>query len=361
MTVFRFSGTIPLHAKSSKGIHPMTDNSASQPVTPERIQRYSWGFAFPLIMKSALANGVFDALDGTTLSIQELSVKTGCSQRGISALTEALTGMELLQKVDGRYQLAEDASAFLVSGKPAYLGEYLQHLTTSILDNWLHLPESVKSGRPAISVNQESSGEEFFENLVGVLFNMNFAAAGALGNALTPRFAGKQIRILDIAAGSGVWGIGISQAIPDAEVTALDFERVLGTTRHWVERFHLLDRYRFVAGDALTADAGNGYDLVVLGHILHSEGKARSRQLLTRVFDQLKPGGTITIAEFLVNQDRTGPMTGLIFTLNMLIHTDNGTTFSFEELKGWLEEIGFVNVRTMEAPAPSPLILADKR
>lgn len=189
---------------------------------------------------------------------------------------------------------------------------------------------------------------------------MNFAAASALGKTLAVDKASHPIRVLDIAAGSGVWGIALAQHSPQVHVTAVDFERVLQTTKRCVEKFHLADRFSFVPGDVLQADAGREYDIVTLGHILHSEGAERSRQLLQRAFQQLKPGGTVAIAEFLVNKERTGPMSGLIFNINMLVHTDAGTTFSFEQLKEWLEAIGFVNVRQMEAPAPSPLVLADK-
>lgn len=332
----------------------------SQPVTPERIQRYAWAFALPLILKASVTNGIFDALDGTSLTQQELIAKTGASERGITALTEALTGMELLQIENDRYRLADDAATFLVKGKPAYLGGMLQHLTGSVLEKWLALEDVAHSGKPKISVNQENGGAEYFETFVEALFSVNFAAASALGKNLGMDKSSKPVRVLDIAAGSGVWGIGLAQHSSQVHVTAVDFERVLQTTQRCVERFHLTNQFSFVPGDALKAQSGDGYDVVTLGHILHSEGAARSHQLLQRVFQQLKPGGTVAIAEFLVNKDRTGPMNGLIFTINMLVHTDEGTTFSFEELKGWLEAIGFVNVRSVEVPAPSPLVLADK-
>jgi len=335
-------------------------NQPSQPVTPDRIQRYSWSFAFPLILKASVANGIFEALEGTSLTSQELSAKTGASIRGVAALTEALTGMELLHKEDGRYRLAEDASTFLVKGKPAYLGGMLQHLTESVMQKWLTLENTARSGKPEVSVNQESTGAEYFETFVEALFSMNFAAATVLGRVLQLEKVSKPMRVLDIAAGSGVWGIALAQYSPQITVTAVDFERVLQTTQRCVERFHLTSQFTFVPGDALKADLGTGFDVVTFGHILHSEGAKKSRQLLQRAFQQLKPGGTIAIAEFLVNKDRTGPMSGLIFTINMLVHTDEGTTYSYEELKGWLEDIGYVNVRSVEAPAPSPLVLADK-
>jgi hypothetical protein len=100
--------------------------------------------------------------------------------------------------------------------------------------------------------------------------------------------------------------------------------------------------------------------VATLGHILHSEGEARSKALLKKTFHALASGGTIAVAEFLVNADRTGPMSGLSFAVNMLVNTDCGDTFSFEEISAWLGEAGFVNARTLATHGPSPLILATK-
>src|SRR5438067_529370 len=108
------------------------------------------------------------------------------------------------------------------------------------------------------------------------------------------------------------------------------------------------------------ADFGKGYDIATLGHILHSEGEQRSRQLLKKTFDALKSGGTIAIAEWLVNDRRTEPTHSLMFAVQMLVNTERGDTFSFNEIKTWLQEAGFKKVRKLEAPGPSPLILATK-
>jgi len=110
----------------------------------------------------------------------------------------------------------------------------------------------------------------------------------------------------------------------------------------------------------LEADFGSGYDIATLGHILHSEGEERSRQLLKKTFRALKSGGTIAIAEWLVNDERTQPLPPLMFAVQMLVNTEKGDTFSFNEIKSWLEEAGFRKVRKLEAPGPSALILATK-
>ena len=125
-----------------------------------------------------------------------------------------------------------------------------------------------------------------------------------------------------------------------------------------VRKFGLSDRFSYIEGDVLKADFGNGYAIATLGHILHTEGVERSRKLLKKTFSALKSMGTIAIGEWLVNDERTEPVAGLIFAVNMLVHSEQGDTFSFNEIKSWLEEAGFKNAHTVEAPGPSPLVLA---
>jgi hypothetical protein len=117
---------------------------------------------------------------------------------------------------------------------------------------------------------------------------------------------------------------------------------------------------RLVAGDLFSVDFGGPHQVAVVGQILHSEGVERSRALLRRTHAALAPGGTIAIAEFLVDADRRGPLRGLVFAVNMVVNTPFGGTYSFEEIAGWLTEAGFVEPRLLRAPGPAPLILATR-
>jgi ubiquinone/menaquinone biosynthesis C-methylase UbiE len=329
--------------------------------TPERILKMMWAFAPPLLIDAAVENRLFDALDANPLAPEQLAAATGASERGTVALADALVGLELLRKDEqGRYQLTPESAAFLVHGKPAFQGRIFQHTKSHIIPGWLQLSEAVKSGRPAAPVNEQEQGAAFFEQFVEALFPMAYPAATALAAHLKVAETKEQITVLDIAAGSGVWGIALAQASPLVQVTVVDWERVLSTTKRMVARFNLQDRFRFVPGDVLQADFGRNYAVATLGHILHSEGVERSRALLRRVCDALRPGGTIAIAEFLVNADRTGPAQGLIFGVNMLVHTEQGGTYSFEEISDWLREAGFKDMNLLDAPGPSPLVLAHK-
>jgi SAM-dependent methyltransferase len=334
-----------------------TVSAPSAPVTPKKIAELAWGYAAPLILEAAIRNRVFDSLDSGPKTIEEVHAATGASTRGLSAVMNALCGLELLDKdAQGRYSLTPESSTFLVSTKPSFFGGLLLHTSEQLLPKWLHLTEIVRTGKPASSVNQEKAGAEFFEQFVADIFPMSYPSALALATALHL----SKDNVLDLAAGSGVWGIALAQSGPGVRVTAVDWPDVLPVTKRTVARFELEDRFNFIPGDLLSADFGSGYTVATLGHILHSEGEERGRKLLAKVFAALAPGGTIAIAEFLVNADRKGPVTPLFFAVNMLVNTDDGSTWSFEEISEWLLAAGFTNPRQLDCPGPSPLILATK-
>lgn len=329
-------------------------------VTPERIMQMAWGYSAPLILEAAIRNKVFDTLDSGPKTVEEVSAATGASTRGLRAIMNALVGFEFLKSNGGKYELTPESSKFLVTTKPTFFGGMIAHTSGQLIPNWLHLTDVVKTGKPASAVNEEGDGSAFFQELVPNIFVMSYGAAQALAKHLNIGDAGGTFRVLDIGAGSGVWGIAVGQSSPRVHVTAVDWPGVLPIAQKTAAKFGLGDRYDVIPGDLATADFGKGYDLITIGHIFHSEGVERSKKLLKKCFDALAPGGTIAIQEFLVNSERTGPPMGLIFAVNMLINTEKGDTWSFEEIAGWLKEVGFVNPRTIEAPGPSPLILAGK-
>jgi ubiquinone/menaquinone biosynthesis C-methylase UbiE len=335
--------------------------SSQPPVTPERIMQLVWGYASPLILEAAIRHRVFDVLDGGPKTADEVEDATGASARGLSAVMNALVGLNFLTKdPQGRYALTAESAAFLVSTKPGFQGGLILHCSEQLIPKWLRLNEIVATGRPAQAVNQEPLGGDFFHKFVEDIFPMSYASAQKLAAALVLDGSGQPLSVLDLAAGSGVWGIALAQSSQLVHVTAVDWPEVIPVTRKTVARFGLMKRFQFVAGDLLAADFGRNHAIATLGHILHSEGEERSRALLRKTFAALASGGTIAVAEFLVNDERTEPLVGLLFAVNMLVNTDCGDTFSLREISAWLAEAGFVNPRTLEAPGPSPLILATK-
>jgi len=330
-------------------------------VTPERILQMMWGYAPPIILATAARHRIFDVLEKGPKTAAEIASLTGTNERGVRSVVNALVGLQFLAKHGkDRYGLTPESASFLVSGKPGYLGIMMQHVGRDLVPHWLELPDAVQHGRPVRPFNQEKEGAEFFEQLVVGLFALSHTAAQMVGKALSVGSAQRPLKILDIGAGSGVWGIGIAQQSPGSTITAVDWPNVLEVTKRFAAEHGMADRFSYISGDMSKVDFGAGHDVAILGHILHSEGEQNSRELLKKIANALAPGGRIAIAEFLVNDDRTGPPMGLFFAINMLVNTDDGDTFSFEEISQWLAEAGFTNPRKIEPGGPASVIVAQR-
>ena len=335
--------------------------SKKDQVTPERLMQFGFAYAPPLIIGAAVSNKVFDSLASGAKTVAQISKETGAPIRGLRAITNALVGLELLKK-DRRekYSLTPESTAFLLSDRLSTQAGFFGTILPQLISRWLRLADVVRDGQPAVAVNQETEGTEFFSQLVENIIPMSYPSAQALGDHLKVSKAKNDIRVLDLAAGSGIWGIAVAQKSPRVRVTAVDWAGMIPTTKRITRKFGVADRFQFIEGDLLEANFGTGYNIATLGHILHSEGEERSRRLLKKTFRALKSGGTIAIAEWLVNDERTEPLPSLMFAVQMLVNTEKGDTFSFNEIKSWLEEAGFKKVCKLEAPGPSPLILATK-
>jgi hypothetical protein len=247
----------------------------------------AWGYAPGLIIGAALQHGYFDALASRSMTAAEMATVTETSERGAVAILEALAGIGLLAyDRDRRFVLTPESETFLLSGRPGFLGPFFANQAREIIPRWLSINEVIKTGKPSIEVNEESQGAEFFTRLVEAIFTLSFPAATVLARSLDlpPETV---LKVLDIAAGSGVWGIAVAKVFPNASIAAADWEGVLPVTKRVAERHGVADRMSYIPGDIDESDFGTGYDLATLGHILHSEGEARSRRLLQRVHDAL--------------------------------------------------------------------------
>lgn len=343
--------------KKGKQLKKGRSRGKAAPVSPGRVMEMVWDFARPMLAEAAVQLGVFDAMDAGAATAPQIAEKTGASGRGIEALLDGLVGAGLITRRGSRFKMAPDTAAFLVHGKPSFLGGLHQHVSRQLIGSWMNLAECVRTGKPGKPVNQEQDGGEFFSQFVEDIFNMSFPSASAAAEALV---AGKKgpISVLDIAAGSGVWGIAMASKNADVRVTAVDWPQVIPVTRRVAQRHGLAERFSYTEGDISQADLGSGHQIATLGHILHSEGEARSRRLLERVHQAMAPGGTIVIGEFVVEEGRQGPSVPLIFAVNMLVNTDAGSTYTFKQIASWLKDAGFKRPRPLPVPGPWPLVLA---
>ncbi len=328
-----------------------------------RLMQMSWGFAAPLMVEAAGQIGLFDLLEREPQTIDQVAAATGTSARGLAVLMQALAGLQLIRRDDaGRFALTAESAAFLVSSKPeTNLSGLFRHVRTQLIPNWLNLAEAVRTGGPASRRSEQpSKGGAHFAAFVEGLLPLGWPAASALADHLRIEEGDGEPSVLDIGAGSGVYSIPFALRSRRVRITAVDLPEVLQVTQRMAEHYGIGDRLRTIAGDMAAVEFGRGYRVATLGQILHSQGAAENRALLKKTFDAVAPGGVIAIAEFLVDADRSGPLSSLIFAANMLVNTESGSTYSFDEIRGWLEQAGFAQIRTLDVPGPSPLILATR-
>src|SRR5581483_9765504 len=196
----------------------MTSKPANSP-TPERLMQMAWGYSAPLIIEAAVENNVFDLLADSPKTIPALAKSSGASVRGLTAILNALVGFQLLKRSGARYSLTPESAAFLVSNQPGSLAKFFRHVSTMLIPHWLHLGKSVKTGNPSLPVNNQSRGAEFFAEFVESLFPLSYPAARMLGTHLGIPATKKEFSVLDLAAGSGVWGIAQAQLSPLVTLT----------------------------------------------------------------------------------------------------------------------------------------------
>lgn len=327
---------------------------------PDRIMQFAWGFALTQTLTTAIQLDLFTAIAQGRNTLRDLSA-AAVRPEAIGRVLDVMIGAGLVLRRGDRYSLAPDAEQFLVRGKPSFLGDFVVFHQNHIAPKWTQLTEVVRSGRPAQAVDRPEEGIPLWHQLVDSLFAVNFMAAQTLGRELAKLHPQGPIQLLDVACGSGVWGIGAALVEPRVTVTAYDLPATLQHTARMVDRHKLDDRFEWIEGDLRETNPGSAmFDAAVLGHICHSEGPEHTPNLLAQMYKALKPGGTLAIAEFVPDDDRNGPLRALVFGINMLVNTTDGDVFTLAQYRRWLEEAGFKDVRTLEAEAPSPLILATR-
>jgi len=335
--------------------------STNQPeVTPQLIMQHLWMARGAQVLVAGVELDIFTHIHNGKQTAKEIARAADANPRATERLLNALVGMDYLEQKKGNYSLAPVTEAFLVKGKETYMGGMVNETKMTWMQ-WANLTEAIKSGRPFKAVDTETDGKEFFPKLVEAIFPMSYGnSRNAV--AMLPAKTLKRIKtILDVAAGSAAWSLAFAQAIPDARVTVVDYPEVTPVARRFTEAFGVADRYDYLEGNLREIDFGrNRYDLIILGHIIHSEGEKWGKKLIKKAYRALNDGGLLLIADMIPNDTRTGPPLPLLFGLNMLVHTENGDVFTMREYREWLKATGFKKVSTLEANGPSPLILATK-
>jgi ubiquinone/menaquinone biosynthesis C-methylase UbiE len=293
-------------------------------------------------LKAALELEVFTAIGEGNTTAADIAKRCQASERGTRILCDFLTVMGMLTKDGVTYSLTPDSAFFLDKRSPAYLGGTTAFLGSPMLtDGARYMADAVRKGGTALP-NDGTVGPD---HPVWVTFARAMSPMMAMASELIPKIvdpqANKKIKVLDIAAGHGLFGIGFARNNPQAEIVALDWTGVLAVAKENAVAAGVADRYRTIEGSAFDVDFGSGYDVVLLTNFLHHFDPATCEHLAGKVREALVDGGQAATLEFVPNDDRITPPDVATFSMMMLVGTPGGDAYTFKELEKIFSNAGF--------------------
>ena len=307
------------------------------------------GYQRSQAIKTALELELFTAIGEGKTTASEIAERCGASERGTRIICDFLTVIGFLTKQDGQYALTPDSAVFLDQRSPAYMGTVTNFILSSyIREPYERLTETVRNGFYAADTAFEPNHPMWVE------FARSMQPMMAMPAQLMAQIADpakdKKLRVLDIAAGHGLFGIAFAKQNPQVEVTAVDWPKVLEVAQENAKAAGVAERYQTNPGSAFDVDYGTGYDVVLLTNFLHHFDKETCETLLRKVYAALADGGRAVALEFVPNEDRVTPPQAATFAMQMLGGTPRGEAYTFAELQAMAQNAGFARSEMHELP-----------
>jgi cyclopropane fatty-acyl-phospholipid synthase-like methyltransferase len=266
-------------------------------------------------------------------------------------LLNALVALGLLSKSDEVYHNKPESARFFVQGSKDNQRNGLLH-TANIWHRWSTLTEAVRTGT-RIPIDRDTAPawtHNFIAGMQRIAKDRAPLVVKALGTAGVRR-------VLDLGGGSGAYSIAFAEAGPDVHCEILDIPEVVPLTAEYVSKAGLSARISIRAGDMLQGDFGSGFDLIMLNAICHMFSEEQNQNIFRRARQALAPNGRLIVQDFILNPDKTGPQQAALFSLNMLVATAAGASYSEREYTQWMKTAGFSDVCRVTLPGPSDLIV----
>jgi hypothetical protein len=336
------------------------DRQQSAPLTPSIVFENLQAFQRTAALKAAIELDVFRAVGQGPGDVASIARHTSASERGIRILCDYLVIAGLLEKADGHYRHTPSSAAFLDPGSPTCMASIARFLALPAMrEPYEHLADIVRNGRTMLP----GAGSVEPENPIWVEFaqSMGPMMAPLVGPLGTVVLAGRTgpMRVLDIAAGHGLFGIEIAKQNPQAHVTGLDWAPVLRVALANARVAGVQDRYDMLPGSAFEVEFGGPYDAILLTNFLHHFDIETCIGLLQKVHRSLLPDGCTATLEFVPNEDRVSPPVPAAFSMTMLASTVAGDAYTFRELSEMHTRAGFHGLTAHPIPmSPHTIVMA---
>ncbi len=300
-------------------------------------------------LKTAIEIELFTAIAEGNTTAKAVAQRCGGTERTIRILCDFLTIMGFLTKQGSEYALTLDSATFLDKRSPAYMGTVSEFiLSPYIKDNFDRLTETVQKGG-CVSDSALEPDHPMWVRFARAMAPMMAMPSQLMAELVDPK-KDQKLRVLDIAAGHGLYGIAFAKQNPQIEITAVDWPNVLEVAKENAAAAGVSDRYQTKPGSAFDVDYGTGYDLVLLTNFLHHFNKATCETLLRKVHASLADGGRAVALEFVPNDDRITPPQAAAFSMQMLGGTPSGDAYTFAELEQMAQNAGFTRSEIHELP-----------
>lgn len=326
------------------------------PLNPGRVHQALTSYQLAMALKGAIDLEVFTHIAAGATSAEALAERCAASAKGMRVLCDYLTVHGFLTKSGADYALTEDTGGLLDKSSPAYMGPVAGFFTHPVMmRKYSDVASLVRNGGATDHTLEpnEAIWVEFARRMAPMFATQARLVAPKVTEPGTPA------KVLDIAAGHGLFGIEVGLHNPSAHITFQDWANVLEVAVENAEAMGLAGRYRTLPGSAFDVDLGDGYDVALLPNFLHHFDVPTNVSLLQRVRRAVQPGGLAAVVEFVPNEDRISPPDGALFAMRMLGTTPNGDAYTFLEISRMLHEAGFGAAEAHSlAPAHQQLILA---
>jgi len=320
----------------------MSSSSTAQQPSPQLFFQTINSHQRTEALKAAIELEVFTAIGEGNTAASAIANRCQSAERGVRILCDYLTIMGMLTKNGNEYALTLDSATFLDKRSPAYLGGAIEFLCSpELLEGSKHMTEAVRKGGTAI----ENDGTVGPDNPIWVKFARGMAPMMMMPSQMMAKLVDptpdRKLKILDIAAGHGLFGIAFAQNNPQAEIHAVDWKAVLEVAKENARKAGVADRHHTIEGSAFDVDFGTGYDLVLITNFLHHFDPPTNETLLRKVHAALADGGRVATLEFVPNDDRVTPPDSAGFSMMMLVGTPSGDAYTFAELERMFANAGF--------------------
>ncbi|MBI3931382.1 MAG: SAM-dependent methyltransferase [Chloroflexi bacterium] len=324
----------------------MTTESSRGKQRPNPIDRALGGWQPARVLMAANHLDFFTVLGDEALTAGDVASRCGTHPRSTRTLLNACVALGILEKEGDLYRNSAEARESLLRGKPGYIGDAIAH-QDDMWQRWGKLHEAVRTNRPVVRDYTAIEQSEAHRNFILAMHNRAMRGASLLAESLD--LSGRR-QFFDAGGGPGTYSIFLVRRYPGLRAIVFDLPQTIEITKEIIADFGVADLVTTRSGDYFKDDFGQGNDVVLLSAILHSMGPERSQSLLLKAYDSLISGGLVVVHENLISDEGTSPLRAVLFSLNMLVNTGEGQSYSGTEVMSLMEAVGFIGPRVIPIP-----------